>query len=335
MKNPNHGVVTRTMDLRTWGLLILLAAIWGGAFFFGQIAVRELPPTTVALGRVGIAAFALLVFVHARGGRMPGGVRLWLMFGVMGLVNNVIPFSLILYGQTQISSGLASILNAMTPIFTVLFAHFLTVDEKLSAGRLVGVACGVIGVALMMGPDVLAGARDNVIGQAVVLMAACSYAMAAIFGRKLRLIPPSVAASGQLTASTLLLLPIVLVFDRPWTLAMPGLETIGAVIGIALICTSLAYVIYFRILAVAGATNVLLVTLLVPVSAILLGTVFLDEVLRANHMLGMAVVGLGLMTIDGRLVKVLRARNDDRTIPSPNPLPEERAMKQAQKNPAE
>jgi len=310
-----EGGVSTTMNLQTWGLLVLLAAIWGGAFFFGQIAVQELPPMTVALGRVSIAAFALLVFVHARGGRMPGAIRLWLMFGVMGLLNNVIPFSLILYGQTQITSGLASILNATTPIFTVLFAHFLTADEKLSVGRLVGVGCGLIGVALMMGPDVLAGARDNVVGQAVVLMAASSYAMAGIFGRKLRQLPPTVAASGQLTASTLWLLPLVLIVDRPWTLAMPSLEVIAAVIAIAVICTSLAYVLYFRILAVAGATNVLLVTLLVPVSAILLGTVFLDEVLRPNHLLGMAVVGLGLMTIDGRLVKFLWARRNRSPLP--------------------
>jgi len=309
-----------TMDLQTWGLLVLLSMLWGGSFFFGQVAVREMPPMTVAMGRVGIAAIALLVFIYARGERMPRDAGLWAMFAVMGLINNVIPFNLILYGQTQITSGLASILNATTPIFTVVLAHFLTVDEKLSVGRMVGVGCGLAGVALMMGPDALAGATENVVGQAVVLCAACSYAFAGIFGRRLRNVGPTVAAGGQLVSSSMLMLPIVLFFDRPWEMAMPGLDVIGAVVGLAVISTSAAYVIYFRILAVAGATNVLLVTLLVPVSAILLGTVFLGEVLLPSHMLGMAIVGLGLLTIDGRLFKYLRRK----------PIPAQR-----QKNPAE
>jgi len=299
---------SKTMSLQTWGLLFLLALIWGGAFFFGQVAVRELPPFSVALGRVGIAAIALLIFVYASGRRMPASLRIWSAFAVMGLINNVIPFSLIFFGQTQITSGLASILNATTPIFTVLLAHFLTTDEKLSIGRLIGVGCGLVGVALMIGTDVLAGAADNIIGQAAVLAGACSYALAGIFGRRLRSVPAPVAASGQLVSSTIILVPIVLIVDQPWTLPMPSLEVIGAVVGIAVICTSLAYIIYFHILAVAGATNVLLVTLLIPVSAILLGTVFLSEVLLPVHLLGMAIIGIGLLTIDGRVFRALRIR---------------------------
>ena len=296
---------SKTMSLQTWGLLFLLALIWGGAFFFGQVAVRELPPFSVALGRVGIAAIALLIFVYASGRRMPANLRLWGAFAVMGLINNVIPFSLIFFGQTQITSGLASILNATTPIFTVLLAHFMTTDEKLSIGRLIGVGCGLVGVALMMGTDLLAGAADNIIGQAAVLAAACSYALAGIFGRRLRSVAAPVAASGQLVSSSLMLIPIVLIVDQPWTLPVPSLEVIGSIVGIAVICTSLAYIIYFHILAVAGATNVLLVTLLVPVSAILLGTIFLSEVLLPAHLLGMAIIALGLLTIDGRVFKML------------------------------
>lgn len=320
MSRGNTPTPTSTMNLQTWGLLVLLSLLWGGSFFFGQVAVREMPPVSVAMGRVGIAAIALVAFVYARGDRLPGGAGIWLMFAVMGLINNVIPFNLILFGQTQISSGLASILNATTPIFTVVLAHFLTADEKLSLGRLLGVGCGLLGVALMLGTDALAGAGENVLGQTVVLGAAASYAMAGIFGRRLRQFQPTVAASGQLVSSSLLMVPIVLIVDRPWQMTMPSLSALAAVAALAVLCTSAAYVIYFRILAVAGATNVLLVTLLVPVSAILLGTLILGEALLPTHLLGMTVIGLGLLAIDGRPAKYLR-----RKLSSPAP----------QKNPAE
>ena len=291
------------MTLGTWGLLILLSLLWGGAFFFGQVAVREIPPVTVALGRVGIAAIALIIFFYASGDRLPGDFRLWRMFAFMGLVNNVIPFSLILFGQTQITSGLASILNATTPIFTVILAHFLTVDEKFSAPRVAGVGCGIAGIAVMMGWDAMQGATDNIVGQVAVLGAAMSYAVAIIFGRRLRSIKPTIAASGQLTSATLILLPVVLIIDQPWALPMPGWAAIGSVVAIAIGSTSLAYIIYFRLLQAAGSTNASLVTLLIPPGAILLGVVFLGETLQLTQVLGMAIVGLGLIIIDGRLFR--------------------------------
>jgi drug/metabolite transporter (DMT)-like permease len=295
--------ISQHMTPGTWGLLVLLSLLWGGAFFFGQVAVRELPPMTVALGRVSIAAAALVLFVYARGDRMPGVLNIWLMFAFMGLVNNVIPFSLILFGQTQITSGLASILNATTPIFTVVLAHFLTDDEKFSAPRVLGVGCGITGIAVMMGWDAMQGATDNLVGQVAVLGAALSYATAMIFGRRLRTFKPTIAASGQLVSSSILLLPVVLIVDQPWTLDMPGWQATGSIVAIALGSTSGAYIIYFRLLATAGSTNASLVTLLIPPSAILLGVVFLGEVLLPTQMMGMAIVGLGLLIIDGRLFR--------------------------------
>jgi drug/metabolite transporter (DMT)-like permease len=224
----------------------------------------------------------------------------------MGLLNNLIPFSLIFWGQTHIASGLASILNSTTPLFTAVLAHFLTRDERLTANRLAGVLAGLAGVVVMIGPDVLVGLRANVLAQSAVLCAALSYALAGIYGRRFRGTPPLVTAAGQVTSTSVLLLPVVLLADRPWTLPLPGARTWAAVAGLALLCTALAYVIYFRILAVAGATNLLLVTFLIPVSALLLGGLVLGERLEPRHFGGMGLIALGLAAMDGRPLRKAR-----------------------------
>ncbi len=302
--------VNRSMNPLEWGLLITLSLLWGGVFFFTAIAVRELPPFTVVVLRVGLAALALNLFVLATGRRLPREPRIWAAFFAMGLLNNAVPFALIVWGQTHIASGLASILNATTPLFTVVVAHFLTADEKMTGGRLAGVAIGVGGVVVMIGPEVLGGLDTAVLAQLAVLGAAVSYAFAGIFGRRFRGLGTSalVTATGQVTASTMLMAPLALLVDRPWTLAMPSLEVCGAVLGLALLCTALGYIVYFRILATAGATNLMLVTLLLPIGTILLGTSVLGEALEAAHLAGMALIGLGLAAIDGRLVHALRHR---------------------------
>ena len=291
-----------------WGLLILLSILWGGSFFFAEVALAELPPFTVVLGRVGIAALALLALVYATGRRMPAGWAPWGAFFAMGFLNNLIPFSLIVWGQTQIASGLASILNATTPLFTVVLAHLLTGDERMTRNRVAGVVFGLVGVTVMIGPEALAGLGLHVVAQLAVLAAALAYAVAGIYGRRFRDTPPLVTAAGQVTASTVLMLPLALVAERPWTLAAPGLTTWGAVIGIAVLSTAAAYVIYFRILRAAGATNLLLVTFMIPVSAILLGVTILGEHLTPGQIAGMALIGLGLAAIDGRPIAFLRSR---------------------------
>jgi drug/metabolite transporter (DMT)-like permease len=207
------------------------------------------------------------------------------------------------WGQTHIASGIAAILNATTPLFTIIAAHVFTSDERMTGNRLVGVLIGLAGVAVMVGPAILSGIGADLMAQVAVLGAALSYAFAGIFGRRFRRmgVPPLATAAGQVTASALMLMPIALMVDRPWTLPLPGASVWGAVFGIAALSTALAYVLYFRILQTAGATNLLLVTFLIPVSAILLGAVVLGERLDTQHFIGMALIGCGLAAIDGRL----------------------------------
>ncbi|RJF90164.1 DMT family transporter [Oleomonas cavernae] len=288
-----------------WAMLLLLSVLWGGSFFFIGIAVTGLPPFTIVLLRVALAAVVLNLAMPLMGLRMPRDGKSWAAFFGMGLLNNAIPFCLIVWGQTQIASGLASILNAMTPVATVVVAHFLTTDEKMTGNRLAGVLIGLAGVVCMIGPGVLSGLGDKVWAQAAVLGATVSYAFAGIFGRRFKAmgISPLATATGQVTASSVLLAPVVLLVDQPWTLAMPGLDVWAAVVGLALLSTTFAYILFFRIMASAGATNLSLVTFLIPVSAILLGTFVLHETLAPKHFLGMALIGAGLAAIDGRLFR--------------------------------
>ncbi|WP_233270523.1 DMT family transporter [Chachezhania sediminis] len=285
-------------------MLLALAGVWGGSFFFNAIAVRELPVFTVVVCRVALAAMILLAIMRLSGQRLPRGRRIWGAFFAMGLLNNAIPFTLIVWGQKDIASGVASILNASTPMFTVIFAHFLTDDERMTGGKVLGVLVGFAGVAVMIGLDALRGIGAGLFAQFLCLGGAISYALAGIYGRRFRDrgVSPIGTATGQVMASSLIMLPLVAVVDRPWTLPMPSPEAIGAAIGVAAISTALAYVLYFRILATAGATNLLLVTFLIPVSAILLGTAFLGETMLPRHFVGMALICAGLVAIDGRLI---------------------------------
>ncbi len=294
-----------TMGPVEWLLLVALSVLWGGSFLFGKIALAELPPFTVVLVRVGLAALALWLVVAVTRQSVPRARAVWLAFFAMGLINNLIPFSLIMWGQLRIGSGLASILNATTPLWTVLVAHWLTADEKMNARKLAGVLIGVAGVAVMIGPVALAGLGGDIAAQLAVVAATLSYAFAGLYGRRFARmgVAPMVVAGGQVGATTIMLLPVALLVDMPWTLPMPGLRTWVALAGLALLSTALAYVLYFRILAKAGATNLLLVTFLIPVSGVLMGVLVLDETLEPRQLAGMALIGLGLAAIDGRLLR--------------------------------
>lgn len=293
------------MGAREWAMLVALSVLWGGSFFFVGVAVREVPPLSLVLARVGIAALALWAVLAVSGARMPAVPGLWAAFLGMGLLNNALPFALIVWGQQHIASGLAAILNATTPLFTVLVAHLLTADERLTPAKAAGVAMGLLGVAVMLGTELLGGLGLGVAAQLACLAAALSYALAGVFGRRFRRmgVPPLASAAGQVTASSLILLPLALMVDQPWGLATPGAASWAAVLGLGLLSTALAYVLYFRILAVAGATNLALVTFLVPVSAILLGALVLGERLETRHFGGMALIGAGLALIDGRVLR--------------------------------
>ncbi len=295
-----------TMSATDWLLLVALSILWGGSFFFGKVAVSEIPPLTVAFGRVAIAAAILVVLARLTGAVLPAGLAAWRPFAVMGLLNNALPFGLILWGQTHIPSGLAAILNATTPLFTVLVAHAVTRDEKLNAARVAGLMFGFCGVVVMIGPDMLRELGANIAAQLACLLAAVSYAFAGVYGRRFRGEPPLRIATGQLVMSSLMLAPLALVLDRPWTLTPPSAAAWAALVALAIVSTALGYLLYFRILARAGATNVLLVTFLIPVSAILLGTLILGEQLAMRHIAGMAAIAAGLAAIDGRAMRLYR-----------------------------
>lgn len=296
------------MALRVWFWLLSLSVLWGGSFFFAKLAVSELGPLTVVFARVALAALALDLALAAMGRGLFGSGAPWRAYFAMGLLNNVLPFGLIFWGQTQIPSGLASILNATTPLFTLLVAHYLTDDETIDRAKIAALLAGLAGVALLVGPDLLI-ADAGLWGQVACLGAALSYAFAGVYGRRFRAmgIAPLEAAAGQVTASTVLILPIMLIIERPWTLpAAPSTSVVAALVGLALLSTALAYILYFRILAASGATNLLLVTFLIPLTTILLGSLILGEALLWRQFAGMALIGLGLGFVDGRFGRLLR-----------------------------
>jgi len=299
-----------TMGPVEWVMVITLSLVWGGAFFFGGVAVTELPPFTIVFSRVCLGASVLWIVVAVFRIPIPKDRSLIAIFLGMSLINNVIPFCLIVWGQTHIASGLASILNATTPLFTVLVAHGFTIDEKLTPSRIFGVLAGLTGVAVMIGGAALETAGISVLAQLAILGAALSYSFAGVFGRRFKKlgVDPVMTATGQVTASTLILLPLMLIIDQPWTLPIPSLSVIGALIGLGTLSTAFAYILFFRILSAAGATNLSIVTFLIPVSAIVLGILFRGEILELRHMAGMALISAGLACIDGRLLRVFRRR---------------------------
>jgi drug/metabolite transporter (DMT)-like permease len=318
------------MTPREWGLLALLSLLWGGSYFFVGIAVREIPPLTLVTLRVGLAAALLWASAPFLGVARPRGVKAVAALAVMGFGNNALPFALITWGQTHLASGLASILVAATPLFTVLAAHVLTAEEKLSGLKLFGTLAGLIGVAWLIGPDLLlGGVANNVWAELALLAAALCYALAAIYARRMSSLglKPIDVATGQATAATVFLAPLAVVIDKPWTLPVPSAAAVAAVLAIAAFSTALAFIVYFRILAGAGATNVLLVTLLTPATAVILGALFLHERLAAHQFLGFSLIAVGLAFIDGRLPRALFSSRDN-----PNPASADAPLPISQKS---
>lgn len=286
-----------------WSMLIALSMLWGGSYFFVELALREWSPLLIVGVRVAIATLVIWAIVFAAKWPVPRTAAAWLAFFVMGLLNNVFPFLLIVWGQTEVTSGLAAILNASTPIFAVIVAGIFLTDERTTAGKLFGAILGFLGVAVLIGPDALTGLDANLLAQLAILAAALSYAFAGVYARRFPAmrINPIVAAAGQLLMSSLVMFVLILAFDTPAQVLTASATVWVAVGAMAVLSTGLAYILYFRLIATAGATNALLVTLLIPVTAILLGSTFLGERLDALHFAGMAVIGLALIVIDGRV----------------------------------
>jgi len=290
------------MSLTDWILILLLSAIWAWSYIFNRFALEDLPVLTVVLGRVGIAALVLAPLAIAMGYKLPGTLRLWIVMMGMSILNNIIPFSLIVGGQVTVDSGLAAVVIGTTPLIGAVLAHWTTGgEERLTVGRFLGVVIGFAGLVVLVGPSVLAGLGDQIQGQLLLLGAAVSYAVAAIYGRRmLKGVAPMTAACGQLICSTIVVLPIAAIVDQPWNYA-PGLNAWLSILGISILCTALAYLLYFRILASAGATNLLLVTFLVPPGAVLVGWLVADETITWTMIGGLALILVGLAIMDGRL----------------------------------
>jgi len=296
-----------TIDRTSWLLLILLSILWGGSFFFAGVALRELPPLTIVLARVVLGAALLLPLLKPLGGALPKTVAGWMPFLVMGLLNNVIPFSLLVAGQTYISSGLASVLNATTPLFTVMVLAAFG-DERLIARRIIGVVIGLLGVIILRGPG-FSLSEGQTIGMLLCLSGALSYGFSGLWGRrKLNGVPPITSATCQLICSSVVMAIVASTVEQPWQLPMPSAATWLSLIGLAALATSLAYIVFFHILARAGATNVMLVTLLIAVTAILLGHFVLGEQLTVPEIAGALVIGSALLVIDGRALGWFRRR---------------------------
>ena len=306
---PTSGAAL-SMSSVEWAMLLVLSVLWGGSFFFVGLAVRDLPTLTIVVLRVGLAALVLWGVVAVLRRPVPGDPRTWIAFLGMGMLNNVVPFGLIVWGQQTIGSGLASILNATTPLFTVAVAGLLLSDERMNGRKLTGIAAGFVGVVILVGPRALSGIGTDLLAQIACLGAALSYAFAGVFGRRFKRlgVDPIVVAAGQVSASTFVLAPLALIIDRPWSLSMPTPSTWWAILGLAVLSTALAYILYFQILQRAGATNLLLVTFLIPVSAITLGVLVLGEDLSGLEIAGMMLIGAGLLAIDGRVMNIRKNR---------------------------
>jgi drug/metabolite transporter (DMT)-like permease len=303
-------MIRAQMNGSDWLIMLVLAVIWGGAFFFIGVAVRHVPPLTYVWLRVTIAAVALWIFVKARGGTLDLRRQVWGSIVLLAVLNNALPFTLFGWGQTHIASGLASILNATTPIWGVLVAHFFTVDERMNPRKIAGVLLGFGGVATMIGPSLLSDIGSSALAQLACVGAALSYAFAGVWARRFKRlgISPLSITTGQLTAAAVVMLPVSMIAEHPWTRALPPVSAWAAITALAVLCTAFGYVLYFKLIDGAGATNAMLVTLLVPPVAILLGSLFLGETLAPQDFAGLALIALGLAAIDGRLLTKLSRR---------------------------
>ncbi len=300
------------MHAADWGAIAVLSLLWGGAFYLIEIGLRGFPPNTLVFLRMALAIPPMLVALKIAGNRLPTDAKSWVQLFILGLINAALPFILFFWGQTKIESGLASVLNATAPLWGVITAHFLTRDEKATPARIVGVLLGMAGIIVMVGSEALSGMTGSVLGQIACLLATLSYAFAAVYGRSLSqsTMTPLVVATGQVITAAIIMLPVMLIVDHPWQLPMPGWDAWAGAVGLAIPSTAIAYIFYFRLIDRAGASNAMLVAFIMPVIAIILGIVALNETLEMRQIAGTGLIALGLVAIDGRVFGRLAANRD-------------------------
>ncbi len=304
---PTPTTAQITASPRAWAELMLLALIWGGSFLCNAVVLREVGFATVVAFRVSGAALVLWAYVLLRGLRVPMDLRMWGAFAVMGLLNNALPFTLITFGQQHIPSGLSAILNSTTAVFGILIAAMVFADERLTARKLIGVSLGFCGAATAIGVKAIHAFDITSVAQLALIGAAICYGLSGAWARaRLTNVSPQIATAGMLTCSSAMMIPYAL-----WTEDLPSLTysaaTWGAIAYLAVLATAGAYLLYYRIAASAGVGNLLLVTLLVAPVAIALGALVLGESLAPNAYAGFALLAAGLVIIDGRIPRRLRA----------------------------
>ena len=289
------------MSPRTWLLMMLLGLIWGGTFFLSEILLLEMTPFQIVFHRVSIAAIIMVIYITWRGKRLPRDKRSWFALAIMGLLNNAIPFSAIVFGQQYITGGLAAILNSTTAFFGVMLAGLFFKDERLTFRRLIGVIMGILGVAIIIGMDVLSHLSLTSIGQLLIIVSSISYAFAGIWGRlQVKNLGVEVTATGMLISSSVWML-ILATMVEGFPLEALSLRSTAAILTFSVVCTAVAYLLYFAILSAAGAANLTLVTIIIPPFALMLDAFALGEWVTGHQLLGFAIIASGLLVISGKL----------------------------------
>ena len=296
------------LDGNGWLLIGILAILWGGAFFLIEVGLRSYPPITLVFMRLALAVPPMWIAMRIMGQRLPSSTRVWGLLAVVGALNCALPFTLFFWGQQYLDSGYASILNATTPLWGVLTAHFLTSDEKATSARTIGVLTGMAGIIVMVGPEAMKGLSNNLLAQIACVISTVFYSLAAIYGRRLSqtTLTPMAVATGQTVMAAVVMIPIVLLVDQPWTMSTPRLDATLAGLTLALFSTALAYTLYFRLIDRAGASNAQLVAFLMPILAVILGIAFLGEHLNQGQIIGAVLIAFGLVIIDARLLARFR-----------------------------
>lgn len=288
------------MNLKNMGLLVLLAALWGPSFLFIKVAVEQIPPLTLVLGRVTVGAAFLLIVLGLMRRRLPNDRALWRHFAVLALLQNALPWILLSWGEQYIDSALASILNGTTPLFTIIMAHFLVEGDRLNASKVLGVLLGFGGLVLLVLPSLAGGLQATTWGLLAVTGASALYGLAIIYGRRhVRGQPPLVVPAAQLGLASLFMLLPALIVDRPWTLPAPSPAAVAALAALGLMGTGLAFIVYYRLLETANPTYVSMVTYVIPIFGVILGVLVLGERLTWYTLAGFVLILLGVMVVNG------------------------------------
>ena len=288
------------MKLRNFLLLILLAALWGPSFLFIKVAVADIPPLTLVVGRVGIGAVLLYAFLRWQGRSLPRSPSIWKHVAFVAFFHNALPFVLFGWGEQYIDSAMASILNGTTPLFTIVLAHFFVADDRLTGAKVGGVLLGFGGLLLLIAPSLAAGLQVTTLGLLAVAFASACYGVAIVYTRNhMRGLPPLVAPTAQMIMATIYVLPFSLLLEQPFSLPAPSPASLGSLLALGVLGTAVAFIVYYRLMETADPSYVSMVTYVIPVIGVILGVVILSERLTWNAYAGCALILLGVVIVNG------------------------------------